>query len=302
MAYWTLAAHPGSFRVEDNVREQDEQLWRTNDRRVVRGDHVAIYKYKGRESHRGVIALGEVLTDPELMFIPRGSDPYQLNSGNGRQLHERTERVRVRYLRPPRTPLWADLGTGSVVDELAVARAQGGTAHRVTAEQWDRLLAEAGQAPWISGHFDSDDAEDEVRQLVSGQGQGLGLSAHERALVERRSMDVVTTYFASAGWTVEDVSATAPFDLRCSRKHGGPLQVEVKGSTGQASAVIVTRGEVLAARSDPEVAVLAIVDGIELNLSRTAATGGVLRIIRPWHPTDDALSPIAYRYQVSATL
>lgn len=55
---------------------------------------------------------------------------------------QRDQWVRVRYVRPPRMPLWADLRTGSVMDELAVARAQGGTAHRVTPEQWERFLIE----------------------------------------------------------------------------------------------------------------------------------------------------------------
>ena len=60
MRFWSLAANPGAFRVEDNVREQDEELWRTN-RNVARGDRVAIYKYKGRESYRGIVSLGQVL-------------------------------------------------------------------------------------------------------------------------------------------------------------------------------------------------------------------------------------------------
>ncbi len=30
MRFWTLAANPGAFRVEDNVREQDKELWRTS--------------------------------------------------------------------------------------------------------------------------------------------------------------------------------------------------------------------------------------------------------------------------------
>jgi hypothetical protein len=47
MRFWTLAANLGAFRVEDNVREQDEELWRTS-RKVGRGDRVGIYKYKGR--------------------------------------------------------------------------------------------------------------------------------------------------------------------------------------------------------------------------------------------------------------
>jgi hypothetical protein len=61
--FWTLAANPGAFRVEANVRELDEDLWRTRPSKVARGDRVAIYKCKGRDSYRGIPALGDVLTD-----------------------------------------------------------------------------------------------------------------------------------------------------------------------------------------------------------------------------------------------
>jgi hypothetical protein len=54
MRFWTLAANPGAFRVEDNVREQDEELWRTS-RKVARGDRVGICKYKGRDNYRGIV-------------------------------------------------------------------------------------------------------------------------------------------------------------------------------------------------------------------------------------------------------
>jgi len=71
-----------------------------------------------------------------------------------------------------------------------------------------------------------------------------------------------------------------------------------EGSHRRASAVILTRNEVLAARADPEAATLAIVHGIMLDRSGAKATGGVLRIINPWELDDGALRPIAYRYQV----
>ena len=62
-----------------------------------------------------------------MMYIPPGTDPYEVISSYGRPLPARAEWSWVRYVRAPRMPLWADLGSGSVVDELAVARAQGGT-------------------------------------------------------------------------------------------------------------------------------------------------------------------------------
>jgi hypothetical protein len=300
--YWTLAANPGAFRVEDNVREQDVELWRTS-RKVTRGDRVGIYKYKGRDSYRGIVSLGEILTDPQTMDIPAGTDPYEvIGNSYGRPIPVRAEWSWVRYVRAPGLPLWADLGSGSVVDELPVARAQGGTVHQVTGGQWERLLEEADLTAWPPEESAGADAieagvEDMVRE--AGRGQGTGLGAAERSLVERRAMEVTTRHYLKNGWAVEDVSAASPYDLLCWHPDTKLLRrVEVKGSTGAAAAVILTRNEVLQARADPEAATLAIVRGISLDRSRTSATGGSLRILSPWNPDDSALRPIAYRYDV----
>jgi hypothetical protein len=302
MRFWTLAANPGAFRVEDNVRGQDEELWRTS-RKVARGHRVGIYKYKGRDNYRGIVSLGEILTDPQAMNIPSGTDPYEvIRNSYGRPIPVRAEWSWVRYVRAPGLPLWAGLGSGSVVDELAVARAQGGTVHQVTSGQWERLMEEAGLAAWPPDESAGADAiEDAVKEVVheSGQGQGYGLGAAERSLVERRAMEVATRHFQKGGWTVEDVSAASPYDLLCWHEDKMLLRrVEVKGATGGGSAVILTRNEVLEARADPEAATLAIVHGIKLDRSRPMATGGVLTIINPWKPDDSALRPIAYRYEV----
>lgn len=77
-----------------------------------------------------------------------------------------------------------------------------------------------------------------------------------------------------------------------------PRRVEVKGTTGGASIVILTRNEVLAARANPEAATLAIVHGIVLDRGHAKATGGVLKLISPRQPDDSALSAIVYRYEV----
>ena len=159
----------------------------------------------------------------------------------------------------------------------------------------------AGLAAWPPAESAGADViEDEVEELVRERGrwQGPGLSATERSLVERRAMEVATRHFENDGWTVEDVSAASPYDLLCRHENRMPRRVEVKGATGGASAVILTRNEVLAARADPKAATLAIVHGIMLDRSRAKATGGILRIINPWKLDDRALSPIAYRYEV----
>ncbi len=304
MAYWTLAAHPNNYRVLDSVLEQDEDWWRTGDRRIARGDRVAIYKYKGREAARGVIAFGEVVTDPEVMEIPATDEPYALDSPGRRKLPDLGPRVRVHYARAPRLPLWVEDGTPSVVAELAVARAQGGTAHHVTAEQWRRLLEEAGGVEWTSGtSSDVDAVESDVQRLVRrpGTGQGFGLTADERAVVELWAMKVVSKHFTNREWLVQDVSATSPYDFLCSRATGEQRRVEVKGTTGGPEVVLLTRNEVIAAQADPESAALAIVHGITLDRDGMHASGGTLMLISPWHVDERALSPIAYRYQVPAT-
>jgi hypothetical protein len=304
MSYWTLAAHPDNYRVLDSVLEQDEDWWRTGDRHIARGDRVAIYKYKGREATRGVIAFGEVLTDPKVMEILAADEPYALDSPGRRKLPDLGPRVRVRYARAPRLPLWAEDGRRSVAAELAVARAQGGTAHHVTVEQWRRLLEEAGGVNWPSGmSTDVDAVQDDVRRLVRkpGSGQGFGLTAAERAVVEQWAMEVVGKDFTDRGWVVKDVSATSPYDLLCGQATGEQRRVEVKGTTGGPDAVILTRNEVIAAQADPETAALAIVHGITLDRNSRQASGGMLMLISPWNVDERALSPIAYRYQVPAT-
>ena len=173
--------------------------------------------------------------------------------------------------------------------------------HQITPEQWERLMEEAGLSGWpLAESAGADAIEDDLEELVRerGRGQGPGLSATERSLVERRAMEVAARQFERDGWIVEDVSAVSPYDLLCWHESRMPRRVEVKGAACGASAVILTRNEVLAARADPAAATLAIVHGIMLDRSRAKATGGILRIINPWKLDDSALSPIAHRYAV----
>jgi hypothetical protein len=114
-------------------------------------------------------------------------------------------------------------------------------------------------------------------------------------------MEVAAAHFRNNGWTVEDVSAASSYDLLCWHEKKKLLRrVEVKGSTGAASAVMLTRNEVLQARADPQAATLAIVHGIRLDRAGAKAAGGTLRIINPWKPDEGSLRPIAYRYEVPA--
>lgn len=149
--YWTLAAHPDRYRVVDAVRNLDEQWWLTGGAALQAGDRVAIWKYKGSGDRRGIIAFGEVLTDPEMHDLPDDERTYWIEP----PAEPAALRVRVRYVIKPSEPLWLERApAGSVVRQLPVSRTQGGTAHHVTADQWTQLMRLVGGWPQSSAGED----------------------------------------------------------------------------------------------------------------------------------------------------
>jgi|SRR5215471_3775014 len=69
-------------------------------------------------------------------------------------------------------------------------------------------MEEAGLAVWPPDESADADAIEDAGEETGrdrGRGQGPGLSAAERALVERHAMEVATRHFQKNGWTVEDV-------------------------------------------------------------------------------------------------
>ena len=152
-SYWTLAAHPSRYLVVDAVRDLEEDWWLTGDRDLRMGDRVALWKYKGHDDHRGIVGFGEVLTDPEIRDLADDGNPYWVHPETGS-----AQQVLVRYtIRPPELLWLEEASTGSVLRQLSVSRAQGGTAHRVTPEQWAELMDLVGG--WPRADVDEDDSE-----------------------------------------------------------------------------------------------------------------------------------------------
>jgi predicted RNA-binding protein with PUA-like domain len=295
--YWTLGARPDLYRLLDAVRDSQATMWLTAGSHLAPGDRVAIYKFKGQETERGVVAFGEVLTSPELLADTE--DPYWEPGAEAQR--EAALRVRVRYVAAPNLPLWVDTARTSVVNELAITRVRGGTVYRVTPDQWQRLVAEAGGWPAI----DSDGVADAriAIEAIAGKpsGQRFRASEAERTAIEMRAVAVATEHFEQEGWAVEDVSRNESFDLRCTR--GDDVRrVEVKGTTSSGEVVPITVGEVDTARAHPTAACFAIVTAIKLTrASSTAepvASEGVLRVIFPWAVDQDALAPLGWAYTV----
>jgi hypothetical protein len=153
--YWTLAAAPARYRVVDAVRDLDENWWLTGGADLRKGDRVAIWKYKGRHDRRGLIAFGEVLTKPTMRKVPRQERKYWINPG----AEDAALRVRVRYVVKLSQPLWLELAPDdSVIRQLPVSRAKGGTAHHVTPDQWAQLMTLAGGWP-LPGTGEHDGAD-----------------------------------------------------------------------------------------------------------------------------------------------
>lgn len=131
-------------------------------------------------------------------------------------------------------------------------------------------------------------------------GQGLRASAAERQAIERRSVEVATAALKADRWKVEDVGLYRPYDLHCTRKDA-EKRVEVKGTTGDGSTVLLTPGEVAHARDNSNVALM-IVSGIDITVhsdGTVAASGGDLTVVDPWTiDSDGELTPTGYGYRL----
>jgi hypothetical protein len=131
-------------------------------------------------------------------------------------------------------------------------------------------------------------------------GQGLRASAEERQAIEKRAVELATAALKADKWMVENVGLYRPYDLHCTRK-GQEKRVEVKGTTGDGSAVLLTPGEVVHARANANVALM-VVSGIVLTVqddNAIVASGGNLRVVDPWAIDDDGdLAPTGYGYRL----
>ena len=133
-------------------------------------------------------------------------------------------------------------------------------------------------------------------------GQGLGLTPEQRTCIERYAMRRATVHYERNGWTVEDVSSSRPYDLRCTSPDRDELHVEVKGTTDDGTAVLLTAGEVKHAEDYPHVA-LWVLHNIELNTGRNGrliASRGGLYLLWPWNINAHGSSdPTQYKYTLN---
>ena len=293
--YWAFSGNPKYYRVEDAVREVKEDFWTVPNRDVRAGDRAIIWKAKGNEHQRGIIAFAEVLTNPLPM-----KDPIQRYWIDQNAANEVVDRVQVRYF-VLALPMWeGETNLKLLVErELSVARATGGTIFHVTPEQWQEIMQAVGG--WPSPEIE--DAELAVAEIAGKNlsGQGFHMDVAERQEIEKYAMRKATSHYEEQGWSVTDVSATCSYDLFCKRTNGEELHVEVKGTASDGQQILLTRNEVEHAKYRyPHVAlfVLANIKIEQTSTGKPQASGGEKHLLDPWNVDEGMLSPLAYAYKM----
>jgi hypothetical protein len=200
--YWAFCASPEIYKIEDAVRELRYDSWTVPGRNVHAGDRAIIWKAKGRELHRGIVAFAEVLTDPVVRVSSNAKYWVTPDEAN-----KPVERVNVCYYVPSVLPLWIDGMASSVLEMLSVARATGGTVFHVTPDQWNAIMNIVGGWPTIN--YDIEDAEVALAEAIGKRqtGQGFRTDVRIRRAIELYAMQEARMYYEERGWSVRDVSA-----------------------------------------------------------------------------------------------
>jgi len=289
--YWALCADPRVYRIEDAARELSTDTWTTKKSAIRAGDRVAIWKTLGSGKRRGVIALGDVLTDPTMCGAEH--EEYWVRPTDAQDVEPR---VTFRYMHPPHLPLWIGGPATHVLDALSVSRGQG-TIFKITPEQWDALVEAAGG--WPVETPDTQETRDLVDEIAGRQHarQGFQTDPLIRRAIELYAMARAEAHYRAHGWDIEDVSARCPYDLRCTKMGHIALHVEVKGTTGTGVEVLLTPNEVDHAREHYPNVALFVVAAIRVEASDGCA-GGRDTIFEPWDIDSGMLTPVGYSYAV----
>jgi hypothetical protein len=128
---------------------------------------------------------------------------------------------------------------------------------------------------------------------------GRRFSAVENKAIEERAVRVTRDHLEQhLGYATEDVGATRSYDIHAT-KGSKVIKVEVKGTTTDGSAVVLTRNEVDLHRAEHPNNALAIVRHLALDHSseEPVAHGGELVLVMPWKIDEAGLSAIAYDYR-----
>ncbi|VTZ27693.1 conserved hypothetical protein [Methylocella tundrae] len=136
--------------------------------------------------------------------------------------------------------------------------------------------------------------EDAAEETALGR-QGFRTTPAQRRAIERHAMAIAKSYYKESGYTVDDTSDSNPYDLECSRNDEAPLRVEVKGTCLNGASIILTRNEVLHAKTFANMHLFIV---YSVALKGDEAFGGDTFVVENWRPEEENLSPISYTYRV----
>lgn len=126
-------------------------------------------------------------------------------------------------------------------------------------------------------------------------GQGFGLTAAERAVVEAHAMGTAHGWMTANGYSnIRDVHRTHSCDFLAD-KAGVEIHVEVKGTTSAFGSILLTANEVELHQSRHPDNVLIVVHNIDLLPMRTMASGGHVTAFEAWNIAETTLQPLSYQ-------
>ena len=184
--YWALVADPKLYRIEAAIRDRESTEWTTKGRQIKRGDRVAIWKTRGRDADRGVIALGEVLR-------------FRARSGGARSVLEWIARVRPGRrvgrgeVRPGAQA--AHLGAESRSRQPQRRACSGRYGLRIRPDQWELLVAAACGWP-----------EEELSSETATRGEGVRLPSAPVIQIRKPARELTMEWLqAQTLWTREEL-------------------------------------------------------------------------------------------------
>jgi hypothetical protein len=194
--FWAFAANPNAYHIDAAVAEMAEDFWTVTGRDVRRGDEFLVWRTTGGSWHRGVVALGRVLSDPQLIQLPAEYHRYCIDP----TLLTQQPRVRIRYEVPTGLPLWLDDDISGTLSKLSVAHATGGSVFHVDPVDWNAVTRLVGE--WRPTDPSAMPVVTKGKMRLSSQ--GFSVDPRVRLAVEKYAVEKAIAHYKAGGYEVEE--------------------------------------------------------------------------------------------------
>jgi hypothetical protein len=212
-----------------------------------------------------------------------------------------------------RSPIgvWGKLGNFAYLDPNAQRYPNSTIGNGLTKAVWDRYAskfkalrtaaakivqrAKQGSSPQAEGETVIDEAVNPQKR------PGFSTDAEHRKCVELHAMALAEEYLVRERFgTIRNVSANQPFDF-AAIKDGQEHAIEVKGTTGDGTGILLTKNEVKlhAYRHPHNMLVLVHSIQVEGDIGKLKAKGGVVVCHPRWRIVASRLKPLAYTYTLA---